>query len=129
MKVQGIAWMGVQTSRFAEMAALIRALTGSPPPVEEEGFNLWSLPNGDLIELFAQGKKPGFGAGPVVGFRVMDLAASRRDVESAGAEVVGGYGPNESGYEAVHFRAPDGNVYELVHDPEHEARAVSPGSS
>ena len=126
MGVRGIVWMGVQTERFDEMAAFVRALTGTPPPVEEPGFNLWSLPNGDLIELFAEGRKPTFGAGPVVGFLVDDLQASRTEIEAAGAVIVGGYGPNDDGYEAIHFRAPDGNVYELVHDPGHERRAAEP---
>lgn len=124
MGIRGIVWMGVQTARFDEMATLIRALTGAPPPVEEPGFNLWSLPNGDLIELFAEGRKPAFGAGPVVGFLVEDLESSRKDIEAAGAVIVGGYGPDEDGYEAIHFRAPDGNVYELVHDPEREMRGA-----
>ena len=35
------------------------------------------------------------------------------------------YGPNEDGYETVHFRAPDGNVYEIVRDPKREARALN----
>ena len=43
--------------------------------------------------------------------------------EELGAEIVGGYGPNEDGYASVHFRAPDGNVYELTYDPDHEGRA------
>ncbi len=123
MRLRGIVWAGVQTERFDEMSAFLRALTGVAPPVDEPGFNLWSLPNGDLIELFAQGSKPAFDAGPVVGFLVDDLEASRRTVEAAGGEVVGGYGPNEDGYETVHFRAPDDNVYELVYDPKHEERA------
>ena len=117
--------MGVQTARFDEMATLLRALTGVSPAVEERGFNLWSLANGDLLELFAAGAKPTFDAAPVVGFLVDDLEASRRDIEAAGATVVGGYGPNEDGYESVHFRAPDGNVYELVRDPQHETRGGS----
>ena len=125
MKVRGIVWLGVQTDRFDEMATLLRALTGVAPPVEEPGLNLWRLPNGDLIELFADGTKPTFGAAPVVGFLVDDLEASRRDIEAAGATIVGGYGPNDDGYQSVHFRAPDGNVYELVHDPQHETRGAS----
>ncbi len=123
MKVRGIVWMGIQTARFDEMGAFLRALTGTEPPVVEPGFNLWSLPSGDLVELFAPGSKPAFGAGPVVGFLVDDLAASRRDLEAAGGEVVGGYGPNDDGYESVHVRAPDGNVYEIVHDPRYDERS------
>jgi len=125
VKVRGIVWLGVQTDRFDEMATLLRALTGVAPPVEEPALNLWRLPNGDLIELFADGTKPTFGAAPVVGFLVDDLEASRRDIEAAGATIVGGYGPNDDGYQSIHFRAPDGNVYELVHDPLHEPRGAS----
>ena len=123
MRVQGIVWMGVQTGHHEATAAMFRALFGEPPSIERPGFALWSLANGDLVELFAAGTKPPFEAAPVVGFQVDDLAAARRAIEAAGAVVVGGYGPNESGYESIHFRAPDGNIYELVHDPDHEARA------
>ncbi len=97
---------------------------GTPPPVTEPGFALWDLPSGDLIELFEEGRKPTFGTAPVVGFLVDDLEASRRDLEAAGGEVVSSYGPNEDGYATYHFRAPDGNLYEIVRDPMHEARAA-----
>jgi catechol 2,3-dioxygenase-like lactoylglutathione lyase family enzyme len=124
VKLRGIVWTGVLTGHFDEMAAFMQTLTGEPPGISEPGFRLWALPDGDLFELFAPGHKPAFGAGPVVGFLVDDIAESRRDLEAAGAEIVGGYGPNEDGYEAIHFRAPDGNVYELVHDPARERRAA-----
>jgi predicted enzyme related to lactoylglutathione lyase len=123
MKVQGLVWLGIQTERFDEMAAFMATLFGTPSPVQEPGFARWSLANGDLVEIFTAGDKPTFGSAPVVGFRVADLDAARRDIEAAGAQVVSGYGPNEDGYETVHFRAPDGNIYELVYDPQHEARA------
>ena len=122
MKLRGIVWMGVQTERFEEMSAFMRTLIGDEPSIQEPGFNLWSLPSGDLIELFAGGTKPPFERAPVVGFLVDDLEASRRDLEAAGAEIVGGYGPNQAGYATIHYRAPDGNIYEIVHDPDHETR-------
>ena len=123
MNVRGIVCMGVQTERFDEMQDFLGALLGAPPPVTEPGFALWALPSGDVVELFAEGRKPTFGSAPVVGFLVDDLDASRRDLEAAGAEVVSSYGPNDDGYEAIHFRAPDGNIYEIVRDPAREARA------
>jgi YD repeat-containing protein len=55
---------------------------------------------------------------------VDDLTEARARLEELGAEIVGGYGPNEDGYASVHFRAPDGNVYELTYDPDHERRAA-----
>ena len=127
MKVRGIVWTGIQTERFEEMSAFLRALMGAPPPTEEPGFNLWALPNGDLVELFAAGDKPTFETAPVVGFQVDDLEASRAALVAAGGEVVGGYGPNDAGYASVHVRAPDGNVYEIVHDPDHETRGRGEG--
>lgn len=123
MKVAGLVWLGVQTDRFAEMERLFGTLFGAAPGAVEPGFRLWRLANGDLVELFAGGTKPPFESAPVVGFRVDDLEAARRDLLSAGAEIVGGYGPNEDGYASIHFRAPDGNIYEVVRDPGHAARS------
>ena len=123
VRLLGIVWMGVQTSEFDAMATFMERLMGTPAPRQEPGFRLWSFPDGDLIELYADGTKPSFGNAPVVGFRVDDLNAGRRLLAELGAEIVGGYGPNEAGYETVHFRAPDGNIYELTYDPDHERRA------
>ena len=123
MRVKGIVWTGVQTERFDDMKAFMAALFDTPAPVEEPGFALWNLPNGDLFELFTQGDKPSFAGAPVVGFQVEDIDEARREIEAAGARIVGGYGPNADGYRSVHFRAPDGNVYELVFDPQHESRS------
>jgi catechol 2,3-dioxygenase-like lactoylglutathione lyase family enzyme len=124
-RTRGIVWTGVQTERFDEMERFLAALLDSTPSVVEDGFRLWTLPSGDLVELFAPGRKPTFGPGPVVGFQVVDLEAARRAVEDAGGTVVGGYGPNADGYTSLHLRAPDGNVYEIVHDPDHTARAAT----
>ncbi len=122
MRLRGIVWMGVQSPNFDAMATFMERLMGGPAPRQEEGFRLWSFPNGDIVELYADGKKPSFGNAPVVGFRVDDLEAGRQLLHEIGAEIVGGYGPNEDGYKTIHFRAPDGNIYEIVHDPRHETR-------
>jgi hypothetical protein len=49
----------------------------------------------------------------VVGFVVDDIAAAVRALAGAGVELLGGHlgGPDGSWR---HFRAPDGNVYELT---------------
>ena len=124
MKVLGLVWMGVQTDRFEDMDRFVEGLIGAEAPRQEDGFRLWSLEDGDIVELYAGGTKPPFGNAPVVGFRVDDLDEGRRRLEELGAEIVGGYGPNEDGYASVHFRAPDGNIYELTYDPDHERRAA-----
>ncbi|HEX2220953.1 MAG TPA: VOC family protein [Candidatus Limnocylindria bacterium] len=124
MRLRGIVWTGVQTPSFDAMATFMERLMGVPAPRQEPGFRLWSFPDGDIIELYADGTKPSFANSPVVGFRVDDLEGGRRLLAELGAEIVGGYGPNEDGYETVHFRAPDGNIYELTYDPDHERRAT-----
>jgi YD repeat-containing protein len=124
MRLLGIVWTGVQTPNFDAMATFMERLMGVPAPRQEPGFRLWSFSDGDIIELYADGTKPSFANAPVVGFRVDDLEAGRRLLRELGAEIVGGYGPNEDGYETVHFRAPDGNIYELTYDPDHERRAT-----
>jgi catechol 2,3-dioxygenase-like lactoylglutathione lyase family enzyme len=54
-----------------------------------------------------------FSTGPVVGFVVDDLTAAVRELEAAGVELLGGQ-VDERGGGWRHFRAPDGNVYELT---------------
>ena len=125
MKILGIVWTGVQTDNFDAMTAFMEGLIGSEAPRQEDGFRLWSFADGDILELYAGGTKPPFGSAPVVGFRVDDLDAGRSRLEELGAEILGGYGPNEDGYGSIHFRAPDGNIYELTYDPDHERRAAS----
>lgn len=56
--------------------------------------------------------------GPVAGFLVDDVAAAAEELRAAGIEIVSG--PTLSpadGNAWVHFRAPDGNLYELTQDP------------
>ena len=124
MPARGIVWTGVQTEEFEATERFLSALLGAEPSVQETGFRLWSLANGDLFELFSPGHQKGFGTGPVVGIQVDDIDAALDAVENAGGVVVGGYGPNEAGYRSIHVRGPDGNVYELVHDPDHDRRAA-----
>jgi predicted enzyme related to lactoylglutathione lyase len=125
VRARGIAWTGVQTDRFDETERFLRALLGGHPNIQEPGFRLWTLANGDLFELFAPEHQKGFGTGPVVGIQVDDIDGAVASVVAAGGVVVGGYGPNDAGYRSVHVRGPDGNIYEVVHDPDHEQRAAS----
>jgi hypothetical protein len=48
----------------------------------------------------------------VVGFVVEDLPTAVEELERAGVELLGG-SVDDSGLGWRHFRAPDGNVYEL----------------
>jgi hypothetical protein len=50
--------------------------------------------------------------GPVPLFEVTDIGEAHEDLRAAGIEVVGSPGRDKD-WEWVHFRAPDGNLYEL----------------
>jgi hypothetical protein len=51
-------------------------------------------------------------AGPVPLFEVDDVHGARTELVEAGVEIVGEMG-RDSRWEWLHFRGPDGNLYEL----------------
>jgi predicted enzyme related to lactoylglutathione lyase len=120
VRVTGLAWVGTRTAKHREMVAFLKGVFGLTPSIDESGFAVFRLPNGDTVEVFADDDPyhGHFTTGPVVGFRVDDIAAAQAEMEAAGIEF---YGPPESapdGYAWSHFRAPDGNVYEITTTPE-----------
>ena len=129
--VKGLVWVGSRTEHYKKMVAFYRDTLRLSLDFEEGEFAIFKLADGSKAEVFGPSdtEHTHFSTGPVVGFLVDDLEAARRELETAGGEVVSGYGPNEEGYQAIHFRAPDGNVYELVRDPAREARAGNDPSS
>ena len=50
----------------------------------------------------------------VAGFLVDNVEQARQELLSAGIELIGPLVKAEEGYAWQHFRAPDGNVYELT---------------
>ena len=46
-------------------------------------------------------------------FEVDDVRAARSELEADGVEIVGDLG-RDSEWEWLHFRAPDGNLYQLA---------------
>ena len=55
-----------------------------------------------------------FGSGPVVGFAVDPFAAARAALVSAGIEFIYPEPQRQGGRAWQHFRAPDGNIYEII---------------
>ena len=51
--------------------------------------------------------------GPVPLFEVDDVHRAQAQLEAAGIEIVGHLG-RDSTWEWIHFRAPDGNLYEMA---------------
>jgi len=104
------------------MVSFLKDVFQLRPETEEDGFAVFRLANGDTVEVFAAGDEyhQHFTTGPVVGFRVDDVRAAQAEMEAAGIEFFGRPESSPDGYSWSHFRAPDGNVYEIMSGPKND---------
>src|SRR3954452_11034407 len=118
MRVLRLCWLGIPSEQYEPIVVLLRDVMGMQVELEEPGTTELSLPSGDRVQVFAPGH-PYFelfsreANGPVALFEVEDVRAARPELIAAGIEVVG---PNDEdgAWEWLHFRGPDGNLYELA---------------
>ena len=115
MRVKRIGWAGTRTDEYPAMVAFLQGVLGLTASHEGSDLAAFRLPEGGTFEVFGPRDQDHayFSTGPVVGFVVDDLAAAVRELEEAGVELLGGQ-VDEGGGGWRHFRAPDGNVYELT---------------
>ena len=123
MEITGLSWVGPRTAEYDGMVSFLQNVFGLKSSADEEGFAVFELPNGDKIEVFGEEDEdhPFFTTGPVVGFRVADVSAAQAEMEAAGIEFLGRPASSSNGFAWSHFRAPDGNVYEIMSGPEPDA--------
>jgi len=114
MEVTGLGWLGVRTERFEETVRFFRDVMGLEPIRRECDVAGFAFPDGTEMEVWRPEDKfhSFFGTGPVVGFRVDDAEEARASMEAAGVEFLTPVQRSE-GATWSHFRAPDGNVYEI----------------
>jgi len=119
VNIQGIVFAGTGTQARPQMAAFARDVLGlTPAHVTGVEADLFNLPDGSS---FAVASPQGMGATErSIGFLVDDIEAAVQELRSAGAEVDDEISGNAR-ERYVHFRAPDGQLYELV-----ERRPVVP---
>ena len=116
MDVTALIWIGTRTDSFAATRDFFAAVLELRAAVDEPDFAVFGLPDGSSLEVF--GPSSAYNrhlTHPVAGFRVTDLGAAVGELTAAGAEIVL---PVQQGADRqwLHFRAPDGFVYELVQD-------------
>jgi hypothetical protein len=119
MKVEGITWHAIvlEAEPFAATRQLLTETMGLTPSIEMEGWSLFGMPNGSIVDLYSPeavaGMCPwGFNDGLIFGFRVDDIEHASRELEAAGCELLGDVNVIEQlAYSWRHFRAPDGRVY------------------
>jgi catechol 2,3-dioxygenase-like lactoylglutathione lyase family enzyme len=114
MKITGLTWLGTRAADFDATVRFVEDVLGLRRSFEHDGVVGFELPDGSLFEIFAPGAPAGGHPheGVVGGFRVDDLAGARAELENAGLEV--GELHAAGGGAWLYFRAPDGNLYELV---------------
>jgi hypothetical protein len=69
VKVLGISWLGTRTDDVPALVASYRDVLGLAPDIDDEGFAVFRLPDGDVVEVFAADDPHHrhFDTGPVVG--------------------------------------------------------------
>ena len=118
VEVRNIRWIGVPTENYDAMRELLERVMGLRVNFDEPTTVELETTEGDEIQLMAPGD-PYFdffrdhARGPVPLFEVDDVHAARADLEAAGIAIIGEIG-RDSRWEWIHFRAPDGNLYELA---------------
>jgi catechol 2,3-dioxygenase-like lactoylglutathione lyase family enzyme len=77
------------------------------------------LPDGSKVEVLGPDSEINrhFTTGPVAGFLVDHVQGATAELRAAGVEILFESGVDDSGNTWVHFRAPDGNIYEFTQDP------------
>jgi catechol 2,3-dioxygenase-like lactoylglutathione lyase family enzyme len=119
VKIQKLAWLGTRTEQDSGTAAFFSRVLGLPEAYHEDGFWVFTLPDGAKVEVFGPAcpYNRHFDTGPVAGFLVEDVPAAAEELRAAGVEIVSGPTSAPDGNAWVHFRGPDGRLYEFTQDP------------
>jgi len=116
--VKNVRWVGTATPHYEAMGRMLRDVMGLRSNFEEPTTVEFTTSEGDEIQVMAPGD-PYFdfftrhARGPVPLFEVTDVHTARSELLTGGIEIVGHQG-RDSTWEWIHFRAPDGNLYELA---------------
>lgn len=125
MLLRKIAWVGTRTQEPEAMVELFERVLGLRFVHGEGGMWAFQLPDGGKVEVFGpDSDNPHFATGPVPGFLVDDVDAATEELRASGITIVSGptHMEGEGDMAWVHFRAPDGNIYELTQGRDFEAR-------
>jgi catechol 2,3-dioxygenase-like lactoylglutathione lyase family enzyme len=119
MRIIKLAWVGTRTDNAEPTVAFFRDVLGLRLELEHLGFWMLKLPDGSKVEVFGPDSAINrhFTTGPVAGFLVDDIQDAAAELWSAGVELLLESEVDASGNAWVHFRAPDGNIYEFTQDP------------
>lgn len=118
MKVNGITWHAItlEGDKFNAFSKLLTGAMGIQPAMQMDGFSLFAMQNGTMLELYDKSKVPAYGynGGVAFGFRVDDIEVASEELKNAGCELLGEIvRMPEMKYAYRHFKGPDDLVYGL----------------
>ena len=115
-KVLSLGWLGVRTAESLAMSAFYRDVLGLEVVQQDATATRFRLNDGTEAHVYTGDDSDHhfFGSAPVVGFAVESFAAARAAIANAGIAFLYPEPQRLGGRAWQHFRAPDGNVYEII---------------
>lgn len=114
MQIDGLTFVGTRTVAPALMTAFVREVLGlTSSRVEGLDAEMFALPDGSWFAVTAS--EGAADAERTIGFRVANLDEALAELRVAGVSVDGEVSTSST-QRYVHFRPPDGHLYELVED-------------
>ena len=114
MRVLSLVWVGTRTTEYTATVAFFRDVLGLGVHASETDFAVLDVPDGATVEVFGPDSRYNQHlTHPVAGFLVTDLESA---VEELQAQRRSCCRCSTASRGRVHFRAPDGFVYELAED-------------
>lgn len=113
MRVLRLSWVGTRTPRYEQTVDFFHGVLGLEVSHREDDFAVLDVPGGATVEVF--GERSVYNrhlTSPVAGFGVDDLESAAAELRDAGVEIVLPVTDGDTG-RWLHFRAPDGFLYEL----------------
>lgn len=116
MTVRSLGWIGVRTPNAAAMSAFYRDVLRLEVIREQPNATWFRLADGPEAHVYSADDQDHhfFGSAPVVGFEVDSFASAHAALIQAGIEFLYPSPQRKDGKAWQHFRAPDGNVYEII---------------
>ena len=115
MEILGLVFAGSATDRRPEMARFVEDVLGlKSAPAGGVSADMFALPDGAFFAVAGPRDAKRGETSRTIGFLVADLDAAVAELRAAGVEVDAPAANDRHRY--VHFRAPDGKLYELVEE-------------
>lgn len=114
MRIEGVTFVGTRTQARREMAEFVRDVLGlAPAPAGGMDAEVFAMPDGSSFAVTSPDTPPN--EERTVGFRVADIDQAMRELRGAGVSTDDEVSSSAT-QRYVHFRAPDGHLYELVQE-------------